>query len=65
MVEEWKWMGSPTWSHNGLIAVANAHKEKVKVTFSQAYTYQIITSFSMPALRAISGEQLTSTRTTA
>jgi len=28
-------MGSPTWSHNGLIAVANAHKGKVKVTFSQ------------------------------
>jgi hypothetical protein len=33
MVEEWKWMGSPTWSRNGLIAVANAHKDKVKVTF--------------------------------
>ncbi len=28
-------MGSPTWSHNGLVAVANAHKDKVKVTFSQ------------------------------
>ena len=35
IVEEWKWMGSPTWYHNGLISVANAHKEKVKVTFSQ------------------------------
>lgn len=35
IVEEWKWMGSPCWSHNGLIAVANAHKDKVKVTFSQ------------------------------
>ncbi len=34
IVEEWKWMGSPTWSHNGLIAVANAHKDKVKVTFA-------------------------------
>lgn len=34
IVEEWKWMGSPTWSHSGLIAVANAHKDKVKVTFS-------------------------------
>jgi hypothetical protein len=31
---EWKWMGSPVWSHNGIIAVANAHKEKVKLTFS-------------------------------
>jgi hypothetical protein len=35
IIEEWKWMGSPTWSHNGLIAVANAHKDKVKVTFNQ------------------------------
>ena len=34
MVEEWKWMGSPVWSCDGMIAVANAHKAKVKVTFS-------------------------------
>ena len=27
-------MGSPVWSHDGIIAVANAHKEKVKLTFS-------------------------------
>jgi hypothetical protein len=32
--EEWKWMGSPVWSRDGMIAVANAHKEKVKLTFS-------------------------------
>jgi hypothetical protein len=31
--EEWKWMGSPVWSRNGIIAVANAHKGKVKLTF--------------------------------
>jgi hypothetical protein len=35
IMEEWKWMGSPCWSHDGLIAVANAHKDKVKVTFSR------------------------------
>jgi hypothetical protein len=34
IVEEWKWMGSPTWYRDGIIAVANAHKEKVKITFS-------------------------------
>jgi hypothetical protein len=34
IIEEWKWMGSPCWYRNGLICVANAHKEKVKVTFS-------------------------------
>jgi hypothetical protein len=34
IIEEWKWMGSPVWSHDGMIAVGNAHKGKVKLTFS-------------------------------
>ncbi len=34
IAEEWKWMGSPVWSRDGMIAVANAHKGKVKLTFS-------------------------------
>ena len=34
IIEEWKWMGSPVWSRDGVIAVGNAHKEKVKVTFA-------------------------------
>src|SRR5580704_2245139 len=34
IIEEWKWMGSPVWSHGGIIAVANAHKDKAKLTFS-------------------------------
>lgn len=33
ITEEWKWMGSPVWSRGGIIAVANAHKGKVKLTF--------------------------------
>ena len=33
VVEEWKWMGSPVWSHEGMYALANAHKNKVKLTF--------------------------------
>jgi len=33
IVEEWKWMGSPVWERDGIIAVANAHKGKVKLTF--------------------------------
>jgi hypothetical protein len=33
VVEEWKWMGSPVWSHKGMYALANAHKGKVKLTF--------------------------------
>ena len=34
IIEEWKWMGSPLWSLGGMIAVANAHKGKVKLTFA-------------------------------
>src|SRR6267154_523328 len=35
IIEEWKWMGSPVWSHDGMIAVANADKDKEKLTFSR------------------------------
>jgi hypothetical protein len=31
--EDWKWMGTPVWSHEGMYALANAHKDKVKLTF--------------------------------
>jgi hypothetical protein len=33
VVEDWKWRGAPVWSHDGMYAVANAHKDKVKITF--------------------------------
>jgi hypothetical protein len=33
VTEEWKWMGTPTWSHNGILCICNAFKEMVKVTF--------------------------------
>jgi hypothetical protein len=35
IVEEWKWMGTPVWSHEGVVCVANAFKDKVKLTFYQ------------------------------
>jgi len=34
IIEEWKWMGSPVWSRHGIIAVATALKDKMKLTFS-------------------------------
>ena len=34
IVEEWMWMGSPVWSHDGIVAVATVLKDKVKLTFS-------------------------------
>lgn len=35
VTEDWKWMGSPVWYCDGMIALANAHKDKVKVTFAK------------------------------
>ena len=33
VVEDWKWMGTPVWSHEGMYVLANAHKDKVKLQF--------------------------------
>jgi hypothetical protein len=33
IVEEWKYMGSPVWSFNGIICVGNIFKDKVKLVF--------------------------------
>jgi hypothetical protein len=33
IVEEWKWRGTPVWSHDGIVCLAKAFKDKVKLTF--------------------------------
>jgi hypothetical protein len=33
IVETWKWMGTPVWEHDGIVCLANAHKNWIKVTF--------------------------------
>ncbi len=35
VTEDWKWRGSPVWYCDGMVCVANAHKGKVKCTFSK------------------------------
>jgi hypothetical protein len=34
IAEEWKWMGTPTYSKNSVICIKNPHKGKVKITFA-------------------------------
>lgn len=34
VVEEWKWMGTPVWSHNGIICTGESYKGIVKLTFA-------------------------------
>ena len=35
VVEEWKWRGTPTWSHDGIICTGESYKSKVKLTFAK------------------------------
>ena len=35
VVEEWKWRGTPVWSHNGLICTGETYKKVVKMTFAK------------------------------
>ncbi|MGA4337886.1 DUF1801 domain-containing protein [Ralstonia nicotianae] len=35
VVEEWKWRGTPVWSHHGLICTGETYKHVVKMTFAK------------------------------
>jgi len=35
VVEEWKWMGTPVWSHEGIICTGESYKSIVKLTFAK------------------------------
>ena len=35
IVEEWKWRGTPTWSHNGIVCTGETYKSVVKMTFAK------------------------------
>ena len=35
VAEEWKWRGTPVWSHNGLICTGETYKNVVKMTFAK------------------------------
>src|SRR6202140_1619184 len=35
IVEEWKWMGTPVWSHGGIVCTGETYKNAVKMTFAK------------------------------
>jgi Domain of unknown function (DU1801) len=41
VVEEWKWMGTPVWSHNGLIGSGQTYKSVVKMTFAKGASLDV------------------------
>ncbi|MFO1130712.1 MAG: DUF1801 domain-containing protein [Hyphomicrobiales bacterium] len=35
VVEEWKWRGTPVWSHGGILCTGESYKQVVKLTFAR------------------------------
>jgi hypothetical protein len=35
MIEEWKWMGTPVWSHHGIVCTGETYAKVVKLTFAR------------------------------
>ena len=35
VIEEWKWRGTPIWSHDGIVCTGESYKNVVKLTFSK------------------------------
>ena len=35
IIEEWKWMGTPVWSHGGIVCTGETYKKVVKMTFAK------------------------------
>ena len=35
IIEEWKWMGTPVWSHGGIVCTGETYKTVVKMTFAK------------------------------
>jgi len=40
VVEEWKWRGTPVWSHDGIICTGESYKSIVKLTFAKGASLQ-------------------------
>ena len=40
VVEEWKWKGTPVWSHDGIICTGESYKSVVKLTFAKGASLQ-------------------------
>ncbi|GAB2573821.1 DUF1801 domain-containing protein [Dyella jejuensis] len=38
--EEWKWRGTPVWSHDGILCTGESYKAKVKLTFAKGASLQ-------------------------
>src|SRR5262249_5433489 len=50
VVEEWKWRGTPVWSHDGLICTGETYKNVVKMTFAKGPSLKAPSHLFNPSL---------------
>jgi len=64
IVEEWKWMGTPVFSHGGIVCTGETYKNIVKMTFAKGAALKDLQAYSTPASTGMSGAPSTSTKAT-
>ena len=62
MTEEWKWMGTPVWSHHGIVCTGETYTKVVKLTFARGPSSQTRRASSIPAWKATREGRSTSTK---
>jgi hypothetical protein len=61
-VEEWKWKGTPVWSHDGIICTGESYKNVVKLPLPRAHHCRIRPVCLTRVLTETYAEQSTSTK---
>jgi hypothetical protein len=64
VTEEWKWRGTPVWSHDGLICTGETYKTVVKMTFAKGASLKDPSGLFNSSLEGRLGAPLTSTKGT-
>src|ERR1700722_2339865 len=49
-IEEWKWRGTPVWSHDGIICTGESYKKVVKLTFAKGASLKDLARLFNPSL---------------
>ena len=62
IVEEWKWMGTPVFSHGGIVCTGETYKNVVKMTFAKGAALLDFSGYSTPASPGMSDAPSTSTK---
>jgi hypothetical protein len=42
IIEEWKWMGTPVWSHDGIVCTGETYQKVVKMTFAKGAALKVL-----------------------